>query len=74
MKINLFSFFPRKVRWKHTKTRVLHGRGKEDKSPVRGRKLLGIAFFNFSTTCKEDKSPVRGRKLRKVLHCPQFLQ
>ena len=35
----LIFFFPRKVQWKHTETRVLHGRGKEDKSPARGRKL-----------------------------------
>ena len=35
----LIFFFPRKVQWKHTKTRVLRGRGKEDKSPARGRKL-----------------------------------
>ena len=39
----LIFFFPRKVQWKHTETRVLHGRGKEDKSPVRGRKL-GATF------------------------------
>ena len=37
----LIFFFPRKVQWKHTETRVLHGRGKEDKSPVRGRKHNG---------------------------------
>ena len=34
----LIFFFSRKVQWKHTETRVLHGRGKEDKSPARGRK------------------------------------
>ena len=47
----LIFFFPRKVQWKHTKTRVLRGRGKEDKSPARGRKL-SILF----------PSPCRGRK------------
>ena len=40
----LIFFFPRKVQWKHTETRVLHGRGKEDKSPVRGRKPIGKIF------------------------------
>ena len=59
----LIFFFSRKVQWKHTETRVLHGRGKEDKSPARGRKLS----FRFSEKivyrCKEDKSPARGRKL-----------
>ena len=43
----LIFFFPRKVQWKHTETRVLHGRGKEDKSPVRGRKLVS---FNVPTS------------------------
>ena len=57
----LIFFFPRKVQWKHTETRVLHGRGKEDKSPVRGRKLLNN-FGNSLFMSKEDKSPVRGRK------------
>ena len=59
----LIFFFPRKVQWKHTETRVLHGRGKEDKSPVRGRKHPSIKEKLFSFR-KEDKSPVRGRKLR----------
>lgn len=58
----LIFFFPRKVQWKHTKTRVLRGRGKEDKSPARGRKQE----IPLSTSCqligKEDKSPVRGWK------------
>ena len=44
----LIFFFPRKVQWKHTKTRVLHGRCKEDKSPARGRKLLISHMFPFS--------------------------
>ena len=39
----LIFFFPRKVQWKHTKTRVLRGRGKEDKSPARGRKQSKIS-------------------------------
>ena len=58
----LIFFFPRKVQWKHTETRVLHGRGKEDKSPARGRKLVvnNASCFRVS---KEDKSPARGRKL-----------
>ena len=58
----LIFFFPRKVQWKHTETRVLHGRGKEDKSPVRGRKQQSMTGKNFQNR-KEDKSPVRGRKL-----------
>ncbi len=58
----LIFFFPRKVQWKHTETRVLHGRGKEDKSPVRGRKLHQNITCPISSS-KEDKSPVRGRKL-----------
>ena len=60
---NLIFFFPRKVQWKHTETRVLHGRGKEDKSPARGRKLLKGEINVEGLTCKEDKSPARGRKL-----------
>ncbi len=43
----LIFFFPRKVQWKHTKTRVLRGRGKEDKSPARGRKLTRTMNSNF---------------------------
>ena len=58
----LIFFFSRKVQWKHTETRVLHGRGKEDKSPARGRKLIN-SFPTSVTFCKEDKSPARGRKL-----------
>ena len=57
----LIFFFPRKVQWKHTKTRVLRGRGKEDKSPARGRKLNRSIFPDLSSR-KEDKSPARGRK------------
>ena len=60
----LIFFFPRKVQWKHTETRVLYGRGKEDKSPVRGRKLgQSYMIVTASEVSKEDKSPVRGRKL-----------
>ena len=59
----LIFFFPRKVQWKHTETRVLHGRGKEDKSPARGRKLQVVELFQHFSLCKEDKSPARGRKL-----------
>ena len=58
----LIFFFPRKVQWKHTETRVLRGRGKEDKSPVRGRKLVKTFLKYFFVSGKEDKSPVRGRK------------
>ena len=58
----LIFFFPRKVQWKHTETRVLHGRGKEDKSPVRGRKCRGPALMVRLVYRKEDKFPVRGRK------------
>ena len=58
----LIFFFPRKVQWKHTETRVLHGRGKEDKSPVRGRKLCRFTTDALIRVGKEDKSPVRGRK------------
>ena len=59
----LIFFFPRKVQWKHTETRVLHGRGKEDKSPVRGRKPYNSDIISSIVPRKEDKSPVRGRKL-----------
>ena len=65
----LIFFFPRKVQWKHTETRVLHGRGKEDKSPVRGRKpSLTSMASSWATASKEDKSPVRGRKLHNSLY------
>ena len=60
----LIFFFPRKVQWKHTETRVLHGRGKEDKSPARGRKPTNISFMLCIFDSKEDKSPARGRKLK----------
>ena len=59
----LIFFFPRKVQWKHTETRVLHGRGKEDKSPARGRKLQVYGGVLRLLHSKEDKSPARGRKL-----------
>ena len=59
----LIFFFSRKVQWKHTETRVLHGRGKEDKSPARGRKRLYASSFLTIFRRKEDKSPARGRKL-----------
>ena len=60
----LIFFFPRKVQWRHTETRVLHGRGKEDKSPARGRKLHPHLFLLYrEQLSKEDKSPARGRKL-----------
>ena len=59
----LIFFFPRKVQWKHTKTRVLRGRGKEDKSPARGRKQI-LTWHHRDFLCKEDKSPARGRKLK----------
>ena len=65
----LIFFFPRKVQWKHTETRVLHGRGKEDKSPVRGRKRLVYPDNAIARPCKEDKSPVRGRKLKRSHTC-----
>ena len=58
----LIFFFPRKVQWKHTETRVLHGRGKEDKSPARGRKPLADLLPAVEVHRKEDKSPARGRK------------
>ena len=58
----LIFFFPRKVQWKHTKTRVLRGRGKEDKSPARGRKQFVALCVKLFLLCKEDKSPARGRK------------
>ena len=58
----LIFFFPRKVQWKHTKTRVLRGRGKEDKSPARGRKRTHTFYCNLNFNRKEDKSPVRGWK------------
>ena len=61
----LIFFFPRKVQWKHTETRVLHGRGKEDKSPVRGRKPFREHGYSGGSIRKEDKSPVRGRKRLK---------
>lgn len=49
----LIFFFPRKVQWKHTETRVLHGRGKEDKSPARGRKQCLITqSFPFTRVRK----------------------
>ncbi len=59
----LIFFFSRKVQWKHTETRVLHGRGKEDKSPARGRKPIYMIVCLFLSDRKEDKSPARGRKL-----------
>ena len=58
----LIFFFPRKVQWKHTKTRVLRGRGKEDKSPARGRKPKPHITKLLFIPRKEDKSPARGRK------------
>ena len=64
----LIFFFPRKVQWKHTETRVLHGRGKEDKSPARGRKLDVEITHPYCHACKEDKSPARGRKQETVLN------
>ena len=54
----LIFFFPRKVQWKHTKTRVLRGRGKEDKSPARGRKLLLSVFYSLISVRKI--SPLQG--------------
>ena len=56
----LIFFFPRKVQWKHTETRVLHGRGKEDKSPARGRKLLCFHKFSFSYSSVRKISPLQG--------------
>lgn len=61
----LIFFFPRKVQWKHTETRVLHGRGKEDKSPVRGRKQVCICV-HYGLFSKEDKYPARGRWMLTV--------
>lgn len=49
----LIFFFPRKVQWKHTKTRVLRGRGKEDKSPARGRKHVRMSIFTIFNFVKK---------------------
>ena len=54
----LIFFFPRKVQWKHTETRVLHGRGKEDKSPVRGRKSKRIFLAVVSSALVKKISPL----------------
>ena len=54
----LIFFFPRKVQWKHTETRVLHGRGKEDKSPVRGRKLSAFVILATSLILVRKISPL----------------
>ena len=55
----LIFFFPRKVQWKHTKTRVLRGRGKEDKSPARGRKPCALRC-NTPRCCVRKISPLQG--------------
>ena len=55
----LIFFFPRKVQWKHTETRVLHGRGKEDKSPARGRKPQVGHIKQFSSIVRKI-SPLQG--------------
>lgn len=55
----LIFFFPRKVQWKHTETRVLHGRGKEDKSPVRGRKPAHT-WYTLGISSVKKISPLQG--------------
>ena len=55
----LIFFFSRKVQWKHTETRVLHGRGKEDKSPARGRKPIYINY-KCSKIIVRKISPLQG--------------
>ena len=55
----LIFFFPRKVQWKHTKTRVLRGRGKEDKSPARGRKLIDELVDTIESNVRKI-SPLQG--------------
>ena len=56
----LIFFFPRKVQWKHTKTRVLRGRGKEDKSPARGRKHMIVCLFLSDHIPVRKISPLQG--------------
>ena len=56
----LIFFFSRKVQWKHTETRVLHGRGKEDKSPARGRKRLLKKRSDCRNDCVRKISPLQG--------------
>ena len=65
----LIFFFPRKVQWKHTKTRVLRGRGKEDKSPARGRKqfLFQIPLPSFPLVRKISPLQGDGNQLRVQL-------
>ena len=48
---------------------------KEDKSPVRGRKLgWKSVITSGSTNSKEDKFPVRGRKLiKRHRHCTHIV-
>ena len=56
----LIFFFPRKVQWKHTKTRVLRGRGKEDKSPARGRKPFCYGHYVQTKWTVRKISPLQG--------------
>ena len=68
----LIFFFSRKVQWKHTETRVLHGRGKEDKSPARGRKpsvKSGLLSINFVRKI----SPLQGDGNHYYLYLENFL-